>query len=78
MKLEIAFGEVLRKFRNDKNLTQEKLAFESNLDRTYISLLERGRRQPSLASILQLANALDIPPEQFITNVVNLMNQSNK
>src|SRR5260364_376035 len=50
-KLAIAFGSVLRELRQERKLTQEKFAFECELDRTYISLLELGHRMPSLATM---------------------------
>lgn len=50
-----AFGHVLRDFRAAAGLTQAQLADASNLDRTYISLLERGQRQPSLGTMLTFA-----------------------
>lgn len=40
------FGSVLRELRTQVGLTQEQLGFECDLDRTFISLLERGLRQP--------------------------------
>ena len=67
---EKAFGLVLRELRNSKDISQETLSFESNLDRTYISLLERGLRQPSLTTILNLSKALDLNPQELINQVV--------
>lgn len=69
MTVEKAFGEVLRNLRKKKELSQEKLALESNLDRTFISLLERGLRNPSLSTILQISEALDIEPGNLISLV---------
>ena len=60
MKPEDAFAQVLRRLRKDKGLSQEELAHQSDLDRTYISLLERGLRQPSLSSILRLSKPLGV------------------
>jgi transcriptional regulator with XRE-family HTH domain len=57
---EIAFGEVLRELRQAKHFSQEALAQESDLDRTYISLLERGLRQPTLSTQIALARALNV------------------
>lgn len=54
-----AFGKVLRQLRQQAGLTQEALAFEADLRRTYVSILELGQQQPSLATILKLAKALD-------------------
>jgi transcriptional regulator with XRE-family HTH domain len=42
------FGQVLRELREKENISQEKLAEYCELDRTYISLLERGLRQPTI------------------------------
>lgn len=55
------FGSTLRKVRKAKGLSQEALAVLSGLDRTYISGLERGRRNPTLKIIGQLAATLDVP-----------------
>lgn len=63
------FGKILRKYRIENQLSQEKLAYESNLDRTYISLLERGLRQPSLESLFKLSRALRIRPNEFVKRI---------
>jgi transcriptional regulator with XRE-family HTH domain len=55
-----AFGIVLREIRVDRCKTQEALAFESGLDRTYISLLELGTRSPTLDTIMALCLALNV------------------
>ena len=54
------FGQCLQNARTKRGLSQEKLAEAANLDRTYISLLERGKRNPSLLCIASLSRALDI------------------
>lgn len=46
--LESAFGEVLRVHRRVLKLSQEEFAVQLGMDRTYISLIERGLRRPSL------------------------------
>lgn len=56
-----AFGVNLRDARNSARISQEELASLAGLDRTYISLLERGKRNPSLVCIGKLAQALKIP-----------------
>ena len=52
------FGEVIRAKREAAGLSQEALADAANLHRTYISMLERGERTPSLGTVLLLARAL--------------------
>ena len=63
------FGKVLRVLRDGNNISQEKLAEYCDLDRTYISLLERGLRQPTVTTIFKLAKALNISPSQLIAKV---------
>jgi len=55
-------GVALRSRRLAKGLSQAGLAFTSGLDRTYVSLLERGKRQPSLTTIYSISKTLEIEP----------------
>ena len=66
---EKAFGRVLREIRQKRGLSQEQLGFESGYHRTYISLLERGLKSPSLGTIMSLATALEIPATEMIRRV---------
>lgn len=54
------FGEAVRKARMAKGLTQEDLAHNSGLDRSYIGGIERGERNPTVTVIEKIANGLDI------------------
>jgi transcriptional regulator with XRE-family HTH domain len=63
---EKAFGKVLREIRQEHSLSQEDLGFESGYHRTYISLLERGRKSPSLNTVFQLAAALGVSPSEIV------------
>jgi transcriptional regulator with XRE-family HTH domain len=53
-----SFGHVLQQLRRDRGLSQEELGFASGYHRTYISLLERGQKSPSLRTIFELAKAV--------------------
>jgi transcriptional regulator with XRE-family HTH domain len=53
-----AFGSLVRRRRTEVGLTQEGLALETGLDRTYVSGIERGRRNPTLTVIAVLAEGL--------------------
>lgn len=75
---EAAFGLVIRELRNQLDISQEKLALISDMDRTFISLLERGLRQPSLKSILRLSESLKIRPGELIDRVVEKLPQNTK
>jgi len=66
LSLEKAFGIALKKMREKQKITQSLVAERSDLDVTYISLLERGRRQPSLKSFIQIAKALEITPVELL------------
>lgn len=67
--VEQVFGQVLRELRTRMGKTQEAVAFDAGLDRTYISMLERGLRQPSLETVLALARALGIPASEIVATV---------
>ncbi|UOR10646.1 helix-turn-helix domain-containing protein [Halobacillus amylolyticus] len=73
MEIEKAFGHSLKIIRREQSLSQEKLAQLSDLDRTYISLLERGKRNPTIVTIFNLANALNINPTDLIKDTERLL-----
>lgn len=62
------FGQRIRKFRMEAGLSQEALAEIAELDRTYVSGIERGKRNVSLKNIYKLATALKIPPYKLLQN----------
>lgn len=53
-------GSRIRYFRNLAGISQEKLAFLSELDRTYIGSIERGERNISFLNIIKISKALNI------------------
>jgi len=59
------FGQHLKNIRVSRNLSQEKLSQIADLDRTYISGVERGVRNISLINIVRLAEALEVPPSEL-------------
>lgn len=61
-----AFGVVLSELRHRAGLTQEELSFQASLDRSYISLLERGLRSPTLNTMTALARVFGISLTEFI------------
>ena len=66
---EKAFGRVLQEIRREHGLSQEQLGFESGYHRTYISFLERGKKSPSLSTILDLAETLRVPASEMLRRV---------
>ncbi len=67
--LLMAFAEKLRAKRERRNLSQETLAKIANIHRTHLSALERGRREPHLAMLLVLADALRVPPGTLLEDL---------
>ena len=61
-----AFGAALKAERKRKGLSQEKLGFECDLDRTYVSGLERGVRNPTLLVVERLAEGLKVQPSELL------------
>src|SRR5437016_4264416 len=55
----------LRKFRTMRDLSQEKLAVDASIDRTYVGGLERGVENPTVRLLEQLAQALSIHISEF-------------
>jgi transcriptional regulator with XRE-family HTH domain len=54
-------GKNVRRIRQEKRITQEKLAFEAEIDLTYVGGIERGKRNPSLLVMARIAEALSVP-----------------
>ncbi|QNK03243.1 helix-turn-helix domain-containing protein [Dyella telluris] len=73
---EVAFGKILRSLRLESKKTQEELAFDADLQRHYISLLERGSSSPTLKSIFRLSSALAISPDRLISLVIDEMRKA--
>ena len=64
-----ALGPVVRERRRALGLSQERLAERAGLDRTYVSGIETGRRDPTLRVVLRLADALGRPPADLLGGV---------
>lgn len=74
---EKAFGQVLREIRQDCKISQEKLGLDSGYHRTYISLLERGEKSPTLTTIYNLSKTLGIRPSLMIERIEELVDPSS-
>lgn len=62
----IKFGQNLLRCRRRADLSQEELGVRASLHRTEIGLLENGRRVARIDTLIQLAGAMSIPPEQLL------------
>ncbi|VVO02924.1 helix-turn-helix domain-containing protein [Pseudomonas fluorescens] len=64
--LRLQLAENIRLMRRVKNLTQEQLALMAEVDRTYVSQIERSTGNPSLLVLCKLANILEITTDQLL------------
>ena len=62
-------GLNLGRLRQERGLSQEKLAFECGLHRTYVSAVERGVRNPTVLVVRKIADALKVPPHVLLMPV---------
>ena len=67
MREEEIFGRILQEERKAKKISQEKLAKLAGLDRTFISLIENGKRSPTFSTILKICSALEIAPSELFS-----------
>lgn len=67
-----AFGRVLRDQRDARKLSQEGLALAAGVDRTFVSQMERGVRQPTLTTLWKLASALGVSPATLVARMERL------
>jgi len=65
--LRNVLGENVRRLRRECRLTQEELAFEAGIDRTYVSQIERGVINPSLLVLHKVATALKATVSTLVT-----------
>jgi transcriptional regulator with XRE-family HTH domain len=64
---EEIFGKILQEERKAKKISQEKLAKLTGLDRTFISLIENGKRSPTFSTILKICSALEVLPSELFS-----------
>jgi transcriptional regulator with XRE-family HTH domain len=72
-----AFGQVLRSTRKAAGLTQEQLSLEAEVERNFVSLIERGINQPTIRVLFKLATALGTTPSQMLQEVEVIVREQN-
>ena len=68
MQLRTVFARNVRMLREAAKLSQEDLAAAAQIDRTYVSALERAKYSASLDTVERIARALSVPPERLIAS----------
>lgn len=66
MTIQIILGDNVRRIRESKGWSQDKLSDESGLHRTYISGIERGVRNPTIEIVKNIALALEVNPSELL------------
>lgn len=66
MEIQAVVGRNVKRYRELKGVSQEELAFQSDLHRTYVSGVERGIRNPTVAIVARLAAALGVSPAALL------------
>jgi len=64
--ISVLFGEVLQRYRASAGISQEELALRAGVDRTFVSRLERGVRQPTITTVISLAEALNVSAADMV------------
>ena len=65
MDIKILVGKRVKELRNNLGISQEELSYLAELDRTYITSVERGKRNISIVNIQKLATALKVNLKEF-------------
>ncbi len=68
-KLLKLFGGTVKQARNNKGLSQEKLALDIGLDLTTINEIEKGHRSPKLVTVCKIAKGLGVKPADLLKNL---------
>jgi transcriptional regulator with XRE-family HTH domain len=68
----VAYGRAIRELRTARGISQEGFARMAGLDRTYVSGIERGERNPSLTNILELADTLGVKVSELAARAEDL------
>ena len=71
-----AFSQALLEIRTERQMSQEALAAGAGLDRTTLSLFERGLRQPTLTTLLLLARELGIDPHELLARFLRCLGKA--
>lgn len=69
MDMRVLVGTNVRRLREAQGMTQEQLAERSGFGQNYLSDLERGRRNPTVVTVFELAQALNTTPALLLTPV---------
>ncbi|MDO8714056.1 MAG: helix-turn-helix transcriptional regulator [Polynucleobacter sp.] len=64
--LKLVLSTNIKRLRKEQGISQEKLALKANIDRSYMSELERQLANPSIEALLKIGNALEVAPSELL------------
>ena len=64
--LKLALSNNIKRIRKEQGVSQEKLALKADIDRSYMSEMERSLANPSIEALLKIANALETSPSELL------------
>lgn len=63
---KLALSNNIKRIRKEKGISQEKLALKADVDRSYMSEVERNLANPSIEALVKIGNALDVNPSELL------------
>ena len=65
MDIKVAIGERIASLRKAKKLSQQKFSYEADIERSYLTHIEKGRKNISIETLTKITNALEISLKDF-------------
>jgi len=75
MDMKVAIGERIAQLRKAKKLSQQKFSYEAEIERSYLTHIEKGRKNLSIDTLTKIAEALDISLKEFFDAEVFTRNE---
>lgn len=72
MRIEEAFGGLVKKLRLDRGLTQPALALSAGVTERYLRDLEQGKKSPTLTVVVSLASSLEVDAHELVKQAVSI------
>ena len=63
----VALGQAIASFRKSQGVSQEELAYRSEIDRSYMSAIERGTQNPGVMMLVKIAKAVGVPVSELFS-----------
>lgn len=74
----VIIGDVIKKFREEKGLSQEVLSGLAGIGRTHLSAIERGERKPTLETFYRIGEAMGIKPSALLAAIEDKASETGK